>query len=204
MLSYLVELTKTTFVNPKAGASAVLKLRPGDRTIVELLVLSVALGTLVVLPFGYSSSTPAEDPSVVNGDVETAPELAFLTMMIENPVLFAAFQGLLLCATAGAACFIGRMVGGTGSLRQAFLLMIWLQFIMVFMNTIQIGVGYFLPIVGNLVATATFVIYCWLFVNFVTVLHGFRSVLKVFMGTVVSVFVLAFAVITTVVTLLSL
>lgn len=87
---------------------------------------------------------------------------------------------------------VGQSFGGTGTLGQTVVLMAWLQAVMLLVQLVQIVVVVAgLPLAG-LVLIGGIVVFLYLLVQFIMVLHGFASALKVLGGTLATMFALGF------------
>ena len=169
--------------NPKKGASDLMRLQL-DRT--TLLLAGVLVVILHVFATNFFS---AIFPSQVENSVMQSLEVPFVSVLV---------HGFLLLITVAGVFGIGRMVGGTGDFDATLTLMIWLQFLMLIVNVLQIVISIILPFLGSLAALFSVALFLWLFVNFVLVLHGFKSLMKVLLGTMLSfilfVFIAAFGI----------
>ncbi len=116
---------------------------------------------------------------------------AMMQFMV-SPVRTALLQAALLLMIVQMVYWMGRARGGVGNFPDALLVMVWLQFLMLVVQTIQLVVMVLLPPLAALVNIASFAIFVWLFTNFVAELHGFRSLLAVFGGIVFGAILLAF------------
>jgi hypothetical protein len=72
--------------------------------------------------------------------------------------------------------------------------MIWLQFFMLLAQAILVAVAIIAPTLAGLLNTASYVYFIWLMVNFIAVLHGFRSLWAVFAGLIATMFALSFVI----------
>jgi hypothetical protein len=112
---------------------------------------------------------------------------------IENSfVIFGLVMAGFLYITIHAVHRIGVFFGGTGSFEESALLVIWLQFILICVQVIQIATLFVLPPLAGLVTIIAIALYLWLLVNFIAVLHGFTSLGMVFVTTLLSAFALLF------------
>jgi hypothetical protein len=82
-----------------------------------------------------------------------------------------------------AVTTIGRFFGGTGSFEESALLVIWLQFIFICVQVIQIAAILLLPPLAGMITILAVGLFFWLLVNFIAVLHGFTSLGLVFVVT---------------------
>jgi hypothetical protein len=84
------------------------------------------------------------------------------------------------------------MRGGTGTFPDALILMVWLQFILLCVQLVQVLAGVMLPVLADLIGLAGLGLLLWLLTNFVAELHGFRSLIAVFAGLVAGAFAFTF------------
>lgn len=159
----------------------------GASEILSLGVPREALGTIIALVVVLSVIFAEITARLMGGEMSGPMEAVFA-----NPVAVGAFQLAVLLVTIGAVYGIGRMMGGTGTLEEAALLVAWLQFIMVCLQVVQTVALVLVPPLGALIGIASLVLFLWLLTHFVAVLHGFQSLGQVFAMIVVSIFTLAF------------
>lgn len=173
-LNSLVAMAWRTVKNPREGAAEVLALgipREALWTILLLtVVLSIILAQITTLIVGVG------DP----------------TGMIMGPVATGVIQLALLILIVFAVFWVGRAMGGTGSLEESMLLVAWLQFIMICVQVIQTASLLVLPPLAGILGVLGIALFLWLLTNFVAVLHGFRSLAQVFVMILVSAFTIAF------------
>lgn len=112
---------------------------------------------------------------------------------LPSPVMTAAFQYAVLVVTVLGVHHIGRRLGGRGDFGDALLLVVWLQFILVCVQALQLLALLVLPPVADLLSIAGLVLFLWLLTAFVAELHGFASMGRVLVGVVLSLFGVAMA-----------
>lgn len=114
----------------------------------------------------------------------TRPAAGLFGPGLTSPFVAMVLQLVVMAIMAAAIYQVGRMFGGTGTVDNTLLVVIWLQFI----NLLVQAVGFFfmlaLAVPFVLVLMVTAIISTWLLVNFVAVLHGFESLAKVFGGII--------------------
>jgi len=108
--------------------------------------------------------------------------------LIASPLRTALLQAGIWAVIAAAIAAGGRMRGGTGTFPDALILMVWLQFILLCVQMVQVLTGIVLPIAADLIGLAGLGLLLWLLTNFVAELHGFRSLIAVFAGVVAGAF----------------
>jgi hypothetical protein len=176
-LQTLLPMVWRTITNPREGAEEVLALgvpREALWTILLLvLVLSIILGQITTLLVATAAGVTVQGP-------------------LANPMITGMLQLVLLVVAIYAIHFIGRSMGGKGSIDEAILLVAWLQFVMVCIQVVQTALMLILPPLASIVGIVGLVLFMWLLTNFIAVIHGFRSLGQVFVMILLSMFVLAF------------
>ncbi len=109
-----------------------------------------------------------------------------LFALASDPVLGVPFQVFSALLIAGSIAVIGRIFGGTGQFADALLLTIWLEFIVILAQAVQLVALALLPPVGLLFGIAAIGLLIWLLVQFTAALHGFTNLVRVGLGMVVS------------------
>jgi len=178
-LGGLLRLARDTVSNPREGAATVLSFAPERAAIWLMFALVIVLSLLLREIVAIFTDFPTDGP--ILGPMQSSPAILGLVM-----------AGFLL-VTIHAVHRIGEFFGGTGSFEEAALLVIWLQFILICVQVIQIATLFILPPVAGLITIAAIALYIWLLVNFIAVLHGFTSLGMVFVATLMSAFALLFA-----------
>jgi hypothetical protein len=178
-LGNLLRLARDTVTNPREGATTVLSFAPARQALwlmfALVVVTSMMMGEIVAL----LTDVPADGPM-------TGP-------FAQSPMTLGLIQAGFLFLMIYAIHHIGRFFGGTGSLEEAALLVIWLQFIFVCIQVLQILFILVLPPLAGLITLVAIGLFFWLLVNFIAVLHGFTSLGLVFVVTLLSAFGLLIA-----------
>ena len=171
MLTSILTFGAMTMRTPKSAAAELLRIRASRAQRYELALLVVVLGGLASrLLVG---SNPAED-SEAGGQ-----------SWLASPFGAAAMEAGLLSIVVLGTTLVGRLFGGKATLDDSVLLISWLQLVSVFVQSALAIILQFLPLGlngGMLTVGAVFYLF-WMYVCFVTVLHGFQSTAKVFFGT---------------------
>jgi hypothetical protein len=173
-LNGLVAMAWRTVRNAREGATEVLSLGVPREALWPALALVV---TLSILLAQIASLLTTGNPGA---------------MMPVGPLAMSFVQLLLLVVMVFAIYWIGRSMGGTGSFEETILLVAWLQFIMVCLQVVQTVALLLLPFVAGIIGLLALGLFLWLLTNFVAVLHGFASLLQVFVMILVSAFGIAF------------
>lgn len=177
-LGSLLRLARDTVSNPREGAETILSLGlPRQALWLSfglVIVLSMILGDLLYLLAGIAQQGPLTGP------------------MGGSPVVIGLLQAAFLYMMTHAITQIGGLFGGTGRFEEALTLVIWLQFIFICVQVVQLVVVVVLPSVAGLITILALGLFLWLLVNFIAALHGFTSLGLVFAMTIVSAFAILF------------
>lgn len=177
-LPHLLSMARFTLQSPRQGARMVIEADvPVPARWVALVLAAILSALLAHVSFGLM-------PAEVRGQMGQS---------MQNPVGTAAFQAALMLVVAHLMHWVGRWFGGKGSFADALMLMVWLQFILLVLQAIQIIVQVVLPPLTDVVAMLSVVIFLWLITNFIAELHGFSSIGKTFLGVLGVMLALGFA-----------
>jgi hypothetical protein len=175
-LASLSSLVRLSIVDPRAAARRVLAMPvPADARWMALalvVVLSVLLTQLAIGLFATLAPPAAEAPGPTG----------------VSPFLAGGVQAAALVLLVLAVDRVGRMFGGRGSFDGALLLVIWLHVVMICLQVIQLVTMVLVPPLGSLVALASLAAFFWVLTGFIAELHGFRSLILVFLGMLLSLF----------------
>jgi hypothetical protein len=173
-LNNLLAMAWRTVKNPREGAAEVLSLGIPREALWPALALVVVLSIILANLAGLLLAGEAGAAMPVGPAATGFIQLALLVVMV-----FAVF-------------WIGRAMGGTGSFEESILLVAWLQFVMVCLQVVQTGVLLVSTPLAEIFGLLGVGLFLWLLTNFVAVLHGFSSLLQVFLMILVSAFGIAF------------
>ncbi len=178
----LIALARLSFRAPRAATRQLLGMNLSNSQLLEFAMLSIALNTLIA----HSQSLFALDQVAPDAVDEMPPVIEF------TPFMTFGVDFILMAASVLAVYLVGRMFGGTGTLRDSVLINAWMHYVMiVVLLAIQLlallipGMGF----VGVLLAVGIFL---YLLCNFVAEMHGFKSPWSVLFGTVAVTLVLSF------------
>lgn len=173
-IGHLLRMARETVSNPREGAATILRL---DLPMQALwlafgivIVLSMLMGEAVTLLMG----TP--DPAATNA------------MMMASPITMGVLQAGFLFLVAHGMARIGQLFGGTGGFSGALALIVWLQFIFLVVQVLQLAALLIMPPVAGLITILAMGLFFWLLVNFIAALHGFTSLGLIFVGTILTAF----------------
>jgi hypothetical protein len=167
-LRNLLRLARDTVTNPREGATTVLSFAPNRQALwlmfALVVVTSLMMGEIVAL-------------------LTDMPDGPMTGPFVQSPLALGLVQAAFLFIMIHVIHHVGRFFGGTGSLEEAALLVIWLQFIFICIQVIQIVALLIIPPIAGLVTLLAIGLFFWLLVNFIAVLHGFTSLGLVFVTT---------------------
>lgn len=173
-IGQLLRMARDTVSNPRDGASTILRLGLPMQALwlafALVIVLSMLLGELVVVVMG------APDPNAMGG------------AMTASPIVMGVIQGGFLVLVAHGMARIGQLFGGTGDFMGALALVVWLQFIFLVVQLLQLVALLILPPLAGLVTILAMGLFFWLLVNFIATLHGFQSLGLIFVATILTAF----------------
>ncbi len=107
----------------------------------------------------------------------------------QSPLPLAIIQGALLLYGAVMITFIGQRAGGRGGFADALLLLVWIEFVLILGQVVQMLVmALMFPMVAVVLTLVLFGLMFWLLVNFIAVLHGFKNLFAVGAGVVAGFF----------------
>lgn len=177
-MANLLRMARDTVANPREGAETILAIGLPRQALwlafALVVVLSMMLGDILYLLAGLP-----EDGAL------TGP-------LAGSPVMAGLLQGAFLFLMAHAVTHVGRAFGGMGRFEEAFTLIVWLQFIFICVQVVQLAAVLIVPPMAGLITLLAVGLFFWLLVNFIATLHGFTSLGMVFVMTILSGFTLLF------------
>jgi hypothetical protein len=174
-------LIRQTFSDPQGAARRLVALDLPAPVLWQALVLVVALSAMAAQ---VSSLLLSGGP---------AAEGEALLPFTQSPLLVGMIQGAILVLMVFAVHWIGRSFGGVGRIEDSIAAVTWLQFLLVCLQVVQLGVGFVSPALSGLVGLAGIVFFFWLLTQFVMAVHEFESAAMVFVMIVVSLLAIVFA-----------
>ncbi|MFO7771541.1 YIP1 family protein [Roseovarius gahaiensis] len=94
------------------------------------------------------------------------------------PLVFALLQWARAVVSVLVIYYVGRMMGGTGQLRDVLAVMAWLQAVTFVLMVGLVIMGAILPMLSSLVILAMVIWWVWAIVSLLNVAHGFDSMFK--------------------------
>ena len=170
----LLRMARHTVSNPRDGAAVILKLH------LPMRALWLAFGLVIVL-----SMFLGEAVALLMGPPDQA---AMPPEMMVSPITMGVIQAAFLFLVAHGIARIGQLFGGSGDFQGALALIVWLQFIFLVVQVIQLAAMLVVPPVAGLITILAMGLFFWLLVNFIATLHGFSSLGLIFVMTILTAF----------------
>ncbi|MDV7144983.1 YIP1 family protein [Tropicimonas sp. TH_r6] len=170
-----------TLRTPRDAAARILALDLPRRNLWEALAAGVLLTVVIVV--GMVLATPV-DP--------TDPASVAMQEMYSQPIPVATGQMLSAVSTVYAIAFLGRFLGGTGTLDGALALVAWHQLFLLCVALLGMAVGVIFPPILSILLLGMIGLYFYVLTQFVCVLHGFENAIVVFIGIVIAFVTLLF------------
>lgn len=171
-----LKLAAQSVTAPRDVARLLLSIRLNPEALWTAFALAVVLNGLV---FALSA--------------QIMPQASGLPVFLSNPLAFMAMQGASLGATILALTWVGRAMGGTGTVERVAVLLIWLQALRVL---VQASLLLILPLseaLGALVQFAASALGVWIVVHFIDEAHELNNLLKSALALVFGVLGMALA-----------
>lgn len=143
------------------------------------LVLAVSVSGLLAWIAGQIAPVPAEMRSPFSDAVS-------------QPLSMAGMQLAAVVIAAGLMSGVGRLFGGHGRFEDALLLTVWIEVVLLVIQTLQILLMLILPALASMLGVIAIVLFFWLTVQFTKELHGFISGFKVLVGLFATAIALGF------------
>lgn len=169
------QLVIDSVIRPRQAARAVLALGLPLPALVQAAVAITCLG--IVLGF-IAIGASSERIDVLSAAI------------LVNPLIGAAAQLAVMAATVVLTWRVGLLFGGRGSFHGALSVVVWLNAMMVLIQSVQLVFLAVLPPLAAVVAVATIFWALWAFASFVAELHGFQNAFFVLAGLILTMLVL--------------
>ncbi|WP_415184356.1 YIP1 family protein [Phaeovulum sp.] len=166
-LSHLLDLMRETVLSPRTGVPRLLALNPPMEA--RWIAAGAVVSTSAVLAYLANILFP----------VHVATPWDWLT---SSPLKMVVSQSVGVLFTAGAMAFVGQRFGGSGTFADALLLTVWMEFVTLCVQILQVVMMLVFPLVAQLLGLVAFGLVFWLVVRFTAELHGFSNVFAVLLG----------------------
>ena len=152
--------------DPAAAAPVLMKLDLPRNALWSGILLMAALQSLLVGFAVWITPVPS-DPE--------AP-IAIIQALYGAPLWFFGVTLLINVLTIYALLGMGRLFGGTATLEDIMVVMVWFQGIQIAFKLVAMLLGLFIPILEALMVLAASGIGIYMFVNFINQVHRFDSI----------------------------
>ena len=102
------------------------------------------------------------------------------------PFAYVGIIGVFLVLFVGGTYYVGRMLGGIGTLTATLAIIVWFQSISLTLEAIQLLLVLISPAIASIFGLLSLGALIWCFVNFVNVLHGFENLGKAIIAITLS------------------
>jgi hypothetical protein len=173
-LNALPRLLAQSLRNPREGAATILSMRPPRAALWMLLALVAVVSTLM------SQLATLVFVGQISADAVGSFGL--------SPLAMAGLQAFFVVVMVYVTFWASRAAGGTGSFDETFLIVVWLQIVLVAFQILQLLLLPVSPAIATLVGFVTIGMFFYLLTNFLMALHNFRSAGMVLAGIVMTAF----------------
>ena len=180
---YLFGMALQTVPEPRKVARDVFAFAAPRRALWQILALLLVVLTFLAVIQSVLFPVDAEDLDAIFGEGAVDPGLT-------NPLLSGGIWAFLSFGAVWLIYGIGKAAGGTGTLDEAILTVIWLVFVLVLLQGAILVLGLFAPGLALLLTAMSFVMAFWLLSHFIAEMHGFRSAGAVFAGILMAMMVM--------------
>jgi hypothetical protein len=95
-----------------------------------------------------------------------------------SPFAYVAIIGVFLALFVLGLLYVGKFMGGTGTLVGALTIIVWFQSISLTLEAVQLVLVLISPAIASIFGILSLGALIWCFVNFINVLHGFDNLGK--------------------------
>ncbi len=168
-LGDLMTLARDTVLTPREGVARLLGLN------LPLEARWLAMGAVVSLSavMAYLANIlfplPVETP--------WAP-------ITSSPLRMVVTQAVGVLFVAGAMTHVGRVFGGRGSFADALLLAVWMEFVLLLVQLVQVVLMAIYPLTATFMGFFALILFFYMLTHFTAALHGFTSLIGVFVGVI--------------------
>ncbi len=135
--------------------------------------LTLAVLISVLLGFVVAQSAPLND-------------YPLSVLIRERPIMALILELSLMILSVFAVYWVGHACGGRGRFEDAILVVAWLEFLIACLQAVQIAAMFTVPSLQGVVVLLSYGLATWLITNFIAELHGFKSLLSVFVMILVT------------------
>lgn len=161
----------TSIMEPSDSARKVVAMDVPRDALWTALALIAVLN--VILLAGLQMLSPA--PVAFQDSVFTLAPFAYVTII-----------GVFLVLFVGGIFYVGRWLGGVGTLTATLAIIVWFQSISLTLEAIQLVLVLISPAIASIFGLLSLGALIWCFVNFVNVLHGYENLGKSIIAVMMS------------------
>ncbi len=165
----LIRWAAKTPGDPRGGLRKFLSLNWPPILLVQAILGITIVGVIISNVVIYLMPPLPDDQQIVT--LNAGPIVSFMIQAVVTLVI--------IFLAHGAA----KLFGGTGSVKDTIGAVLWLQFILLFVQIAQAVLMLTVPSVGVLVFMLSFGLLFYLLVNFISEIHGFQNTGLVFLTT---------------------
>lgn len=155
------QLTATTLRNPAAAAQELMSLHLPRSVLWTALIL---MATLQALTFGVSEIL--------------IPTTAPVPLVFDSPLAFFGMAVVALALTVYSLQWTGRMLGGSGSLEDVMVIIVWIQVLRVVVQLLALVLTIVMPGLALLLVFVATILGLYILVHFVNEAHRLNSLLR--------------------------
>lgn len=155
------QLTATTLRNPAAAAQELMSLHLPRSVLWTALIL---MATLQALTFGVSEIL--------------IPTTAPVPLVFDSPLAFFGMAVVALALTVYSLQWTGRMLGGSGSLEDVMVIIVWIQVLRVVVQLLALVLAIVMPGLALLLVFVATILGLYILVHFVNEAHRLNSLLR--------------------------
>jgi len=176
-LPMLMQLVAVSIRTPRDAARMIMAIDLPRALRWQVLFLFVLIGAILAVFLTY---------------LITGHAVLYVGFIQVQPIAAAMVTASGSVLTVFAIYWVGRALGGTGHFADAISVVAWLQFVVVTFQVAQLAVFIVMPPLAAVIDLAGTLLSIWLLTNFIAELHGFKSLSKVFVMILVTLFAFAF------------
>ena len=174
---YLFGMALQTVPEPRKVARDLFNLGLSRETLWTALLLMVILATGI---------------SVV-ADIIFPIDARLMGPVLSSPIILGVVEGAFMFGLTMAIYVIGRLMGGQGSLENAIMTVVWMEFVFLGLQVLTVILTLIAPAMAALLIFASVFIFFWVLTHFTVENHGFQSAGLVFTSILVFMVLAVFA-----------
>ncbi|WP_424939898.1 YIP1 family protein [Aliiroseovarius sp. S253] len=174
---YLFGMALQTVPEPRKVARDLFNLGLSRETLWTALLLMVVLATVMG----------------VVADLIFPIDAQLMGPILSSPILLGVVEGAFMFGLSVAIYAIGRMMGGQGSLENAIMTVVWMEFLFLGLQVLTVVLTLIAPAMAALLLFASVFLFFWVLTHFTAENHGFQSTGLVFTSILIFLVLAVFA-----------